>query len=196
MKKMPTIFKLLYPELAGRKTRIVTDQPNMEQCAWLFNAKPGEVEAKQKFDGTSCCCICSVWHKRLTLKKGRTPPSDFIRVDFDPVTGKYYGWATLEDSDKWHQEAINNLGPDHALLRDVDTYELCGPKIQSNPEKLTQHTLIPHYGEPFLQNVPLHPAALREWFQANYMEGVVFYGPNMEMAKIKRVDLGLDWPEK
>ena len=49
-----------------------------------------------------------------------------------PVTG----------SDKWHMEAIGSDG--WSFESAGGTYELCGPKIQGNPEGFEKHTLVRH----------------------------------------------------
>ena len=145
----------------------------------------GEGRPTQKHDGTCCLVRGGRLFKRYEVKKGKTPPLDFEpATDVDATTGKQQGWVPVTDSpnDRWHQEAFNGQ-PD-------GTYELCGPKIQGNPEHLGGHQLIPH-GIVSLSNVPRDFEGLKAWFKDKDIEGIVWHHPDGRMVKIKKKDFGL-----
>lgn len=60
----------------------------------------------------------------------------------DEVNGKTVGWEPIEQSVlvKFWREAIGNPYE----RRSVGIYELCGPKVNRNPEGYTEHVLIKH----------------------------------------------------
>ena len=181
MKKIPTIFER---DWNGDRSR-VTDTPN-QVAQWVFD---GEGVATRKIDGTCCMGRGGVLFKRREQHVGDVYPRDFILADEDDNTGKVVGWVPVGNGpeDRWHREAmpVTTL-PD-------GTYELIGPKIQGNPEKVSKHTLIPHgyfmAGE--LGGVPRTFNGLREWFVGKDIEGVVFHHPDGRMAKIKKRDFGM-----
>ena len=70
------------------------------------------------------------------------------------------------------------------------TYELVGPKVQGNPEHLTEHRLIRH-GSVVEDDAPRSFEGLRMWFDKKDIEGIVFHHPDGRMAKIKLRDFGL-----
>jgi hypothetical protein len=77
------------------------------------------------------------------------------------------------------------------------TYELIGPKVLGNPERVEAHTLVPH-GAEVLTDVPRDFAGVRAYLESHEIEGVVFWraqgDPDCDMVKIKRRDFGLPWP--
>lgn len=178
MRKIPTLF-VRDPENRRRVLPIVT-----EGCEWVMN---GEGVATRKFDG-SCCLVREgkLW-RRHEVKPGRQPPKDFDQVDFDSVTGKTVGWVPVGDDpgDRWHREAIADGIPEDG------TYELCGPKVQGNPEDFDRHVLIPHGSVP-VKILKLSYDNLRELLLSSPYEGVVWWrergNPDAAMAKLKRRD--------
>lgn len=144
----------------------------------------GEGVATRKFDGTCCRVKDGKLYKRYDAKNGKTPPEGFEPAqDADPVTGHWPGWLPVDNipSDRWHVEAWENNGP----LPD-GTYELCGPRIQGNPEKLEGHNLIPH-GKSEV-NCPRDFAGLKAFFRDYPHEGIVWHHPDGRMVKIKKRD--------
>lgn len=179
MKKIPTIFKR-NPE----NMHELLNQPHLD-CQWVFN---GEGIATRKYDGT-CVLIeydGSYW-KRREIKEGKTVPDGFISISTDLNTGKTVGWVvvdSLQKDNKWHMEAFQeNLLP--------GTYELLGPKIQGNPEKVTKHLLKKHSEATHYPNAPRTFKGLCDWFGKMDIEGIVFHHPDGRMAKIKKRDFGL-----
>lgn len=178
MKKMPMIF-----------TRNPSDMNEVLQeenplCKWVFS---GEGIAKRKYDGTCCLIDKGFLFKRREVKKGKPIPEYFVHVGHDPITNKIMGWLPVDFTDKenqWHIEAF------HHGLTD-GTYELIGPKVQGNPENYNVHTLIKHSEVESYDNVPREFMALKEWIKDKDIEGLVFYHPNGDMAKIRKGDFNL-----
>jgi len=74
------------------------------------------------------------------------------------------------------------------------TYELCGPKVQGNPEGFSEHRLIRHGHEVIrdLDDASCDFDSLRAWLQAHEWEGIVWHHPDGRMAKLKRRDFPRD----
>ncbi len=74
------------------------------------------------------------------------------------------------------------------------TYEFCGPTVGTrhgaNPERMTEHVLIPH-GVDVLEDCPREFEALREYFNKTDIEGVVWYHPDGRFVKLKLGDFGI-----
>jgi hypothetical protein len=75
------------------------------------------------------------------------------------------------------------------------TYELCGPKINGNPERLDEHIFIRH-GSEVIDDVKRLWDDLRDLLHAASYEGIVFHHPDGRMCKIRRDDYGFPWPPK
>jgi len=146
----------------------------------------GEGVATRKWDGTCCMVRGGKLYKRYEVKPGNMPPADFEPADMpDIVTGKQPGWRPVTDSphDKHHIEAFTGTEPD-------GTYELLGPKIQSNPEGMDRHRLIPH-GQRAV-DAPRTFDGLRDYLDRAHIEGVIWHHPDGRMVKIKAKDFGID----
>lgn len=107
-------------------------------------------------------------------------------------TGKRVGWRLVGPEDKWHLEAF---APFSVPLPD-GTYELIGPKVRGNPERIPAHWLCAHDQTPIHKDAPRSFSALREWLIGKDIEGIVWHHPDGRMAKIKLRDLGLRRGEK
>ncbi|MFN0131240.1 MAG: DUF5565 family protein [Phycisphaerales bacterium] len=81
-----------------------------------------------------------------------------------------------------------------AWLADA-TYELCGPKVGKNPERMTGYALIAH-GYLHISNEPRDFDSIRSYLSDLDAEGIVWHHPDGRMAKIKRRDFGFAWPLK
>jgi len=177
MKKTPTIFKR-NPD----NRRELLDEPHKE-CAWVFS---GEGVPTRKYDGTCCMVMDGLMFKRRELKKGKPQPEGFKLVDSDEITGKKVGWmpVTDADEDRWHVEAFGDGNwPD-------GTYELCGPKVQGNPEGFETHVLVPHSGAPQYDGIERTFDGIRGFLEHRDIEGLVFHHKDGRMAKIKKRDYG------
>lgn len=148
----------------------------------------GEGTATRKFDGACCLIRDGKLFKRYDVKNGKPKPENFEPAqEPDPVTGHWPGWVPVGDGpdDRWHREAFSNAV---ALGAAKDgTYELCGPKIQSNPEKFDNHILVRH-GVWMLTANPRTFDTIREYLLAWTIEGIVWHHPDGRMVKIKRKD--------
>lgn len=176
MKKIVSLFKRNYDG-----DRLVVDEV-VPDAEWVVK---GEGVATQKFDGTCCLVKDGRLYRRFDCVQGRTPPAGFMAAqEPDPVTGHWPGWVLVDDGHEnvWHREALAVSG----ALED-GTYELCGPKIQGNPEGLTAHVLIPH-GKVLLPDAPRDFAGLKAWLEPRSIEGIVWHHPDGRMVKIKRRD--------
>ena len=177
MKKIVSLFQRNYDG-----DRLVIDQivPGAE---WVAD---GEGIATRKFDGTCCLVRGGKLFKRYDAKAGKTPPVGFEPAQSEPdaKTGHWPGWLPVGD------------GPDDARHRDAEmpdedgTYELCGPKVQGNPEGYTKHVLVKH-GSVILDDCPRTFAALRAYLSDGAIEGVVWWHPDGRMVKIKGKDFGI-----
>ena len=179
MKKTPSLFQRDYSGDRLIKDVIVSGSE------WVV---AGEGKATRKYDGTCCMIQNGELYARYDAKSGKTPPVGFIPAqDPDPITGHWTGWIKCDRNNpqwKWHFEAF-----DKVQLSD-GTYELCGPRIQNNPEGFDIHCLIPH-GQDECQP-PRTFEELREWFIGRDIEGIVWHHQDGRMVKVKKKDFGLN----
>lgn len=71
------------------------------------------------------------------------------------------------------------------------TYELCGEKVQGNPENIVGHVLIPH-GKDVLDITDLSFEGLRQYLEVTDIEGIVFHDKlSDKMCKIRKSDFGI-----
>lgn len=198
MKKMKTVFKV------DRNNGHVAFNEVVEGNEWVLN---GEGVATIKFDGTSCMFKDGVLFKRfdrkvkkefkrfigtdkLTNDMFKEAPEGFIPCEEnpDPKTGHWPGWVPINENDKWHIEGLKNT-PDMSN----GTFELVGPKVNGNKEKLDTHVLIRHGSRTVDDLVNRDFETIKEWLSKNFVEGIVFHHPDGRMAKIRRKDVSLDW---
>lgn len=175
MKKIISLFVRNY-----EGDRLVRDEivPGAE---WVAS---GEGVATRKYDGTCCMVRGGKLYRRHELKRGKAAPDGFEPAqDADPVTGDVPGWVPVGDGpeDRWHREAVAGGIPSDG------TYELCGPRMQGNPDGFAAHVLVPH-GADVLQDVPRDFEGVRAYLKDKAIEGVVWHHPDGRMVKIKRRD--------
>lgn len=180
MKKISTLYKK-DPNNLGRVMNEI-DPDN----AWVF--KYGI--ATQKYDGTSCAIIGGELYKRFDLKKGRTLPLNAIPCQKpDEITGHHPHWVKCDrndNSNKYHFEAFDLLDN-----KEEGTYELCGERIQGNPENIEGHKLIQH-GSYILPIEDLSFFGLKQYLEITDIEGIVFHHEfDDRMCKIRKSDFGI-----
>ena len=192
MKKIPTLF-LRDPENPRRLTPTV--HPD---CQWVLD---GEGKATRKYNG-ACCAILKdgLFVKRREVKDGQEPPEDFIQTGASG--GKVQGWVPVTGfrEDRWFREAYRHISEvtnrrltaghiwSFASGLVPGTYELCGPKVQGNPEGFSQHVLIAHAEAEVLQ-APRTYEELEKFLLGDFpYEGIVWHHPDGRMAKIKKKD--------
>lgn len=181
MKKIPTIF---VRDTSGKRPVITPEW--YRECLWV---RDGEGIATRKWDGSACMVRGGIFYKRLEwdAQKG-APPATWLHHDFDPSAKSGHGWTLVSDGpDDW----MHRFAAEEAKTLPDGTYELCGPKMGKNLERLDGYKLLPH-GNVTL-DVPRDFGGIREWLAANVLEGVVWHHPDGRMAKIKRRDFGLAW---
>jgi hypothetical protein len=186
VKKIPTVFLRNFdPPWNGR---YVTTTPN-PACTWVL---AGEGVATHKLDGTCVMFDGSEWWARREVKPGKTPPPGWRAIEFDDTTGKAVGWEPIELSAfaKFHAEALEYAG----AAWPVGTYELIGPKINGNRERVTRHELRAHAAAAVMVTALGGPrtyesirAAVLSWGDLG-VEGFVYHHKDGRMAKIKAKD--------
>lgn len=183
MKKISTLFKK-DPDNLGR----VINEINIEN-QWVFD---GEAIATRKFDGTAIAIINGELYKRYDVKKGKQAPVDAIPCqEADPISGHHPHWLKCDRNkaeDKYFFEGFDALEN-----KEDGTYELCGEKVQSNPEKINGHKLIKH-GSEVLQLPSLNFEDLKLYLSdpSNDIEGIVFHHKSDgRMCKLRKSDFGI-----
>jgi len=179
VKKIPSLFKRNYD------THKIYNEVT-EGCEWVIK---GEGLPTRKFDGTACLIDHGKFYKRYDFKKGRKFPFPkcmciACQPEPDPETGHWPWWVPVTKDDKYHNEALVNAP------RGNGTYELCGPKVNGNPEGLDFHALILHGVETFL-DCPTGFDVLPEYMIDKKVEGIVWHHPDGRMCKIKLKDFGI-----
>jgi len=191
MKKISTLFKK-DPNDLGRVINEINPENN-----WIFDKG---VTATRKWDGTSCAIINGELYKRYDVKKGKSIPENAIPCqEPDEITGHWPHWVKCDRSnngDQWHFKAF-----DEAPKLEDGTYELCGPKIQGNPEDLKFHYLVKHGkhevamgGMPAMKYASSLIFVYFEKFLSdvnNNIEGIVFHHPDGRMCKLRKSDYGI-----
>lgn len=185
MRKIPTVLRR-DPEDLRRVLPEVTPG-----CEWVL---AGEGVATRKFDGT---CVMldehGAWWARRVVVAGRQEPPGFVEVEFDETTGKTVGWEPIAQSPfaKWHRRALEAF----AGLAEPrpGTYELCGPKVNGNPDRFEQHVLIEHATATALRaNAgPITVAEIERLARTagrQGFEGIVWHHRDGRMSKIKARD--------
>jgi len=188
MKKISTLYKK-NPENLG----LVINEVD-PQNAWVFT--DDGVKATRKFDGTACAIIDGQLYKRYDVKKGKTVPDGAIPCqEPDAITGHWPHWIACKrdnPADKFHFEGYDNFVDWYGWKPKDGTYELCGPKVQGNPEKYDLHCLEPHGDKVLLGIVnPLNFENLKEYLEAVDIEGIVFHHPDGRMCKLRKSDFGI-----
>lgn len=172
MRKIPTLF-VRDPD--DRKHVLNEVTPG---CEWVL---AGEGVATRKYDGTCCMFDGEDWWARREVKAGKEPPPNFVQMEHDETTGKTVGWEPAEQSGfaKFITEAIRGD-------EEPGTYELIGPKVNGNPERVSEHVLIPHGKATISLAYPLTFEGLRERFTTDWPhEGIVWHHPDGRMVKLK-----------
>jgi hypothetical protein len=182
MKKISTLFKKDPNDL-----RLVINEVNPEN-QWVYD-EPGI--PTRKFDGTACVIINGQLYARYDVKKGKQVPVDAIPCqEPDEITGHWPHWIKCERTNpqfKYHFEGFDNL----VELQD-GTYELCGPKVQSNAEGFKSHQLILHgCVRLFLNNFSFESVKNFLSDPDINIEGIVFHGTMGKMCKIRKSDFGI-----
>lgn len=186
MHKIPSLFKRDY-----EGTRLAYNEV-VDGSEWVLR---GEGRATPKYDGTACLYKDGILYKRYNCrpKTHKSPPDGFVPcMEPDVERNHWFGWIPVGDGpeDKYHRLASTDVS---RPLKDGQTYELVGPKVQGNPERQIHHVLLEH-GETvdWGNNEPPRTfEALREWFEGRDIEGIVWHHSDGRMVKIKGKDFGI-----
>jgi hypothetical protein len=179
MQKIPTLF-LRNPD----DRRYVMRGPHPD-CLWVLD---GEGIATRKYDGTCVMFDGERWWARREVKPRKQTPPNYQPIGFDDTTGKTVGWEPVEQSAfaKYHAEALANgeAGADTWLWL-AGTYELCGPKVNGDPEVFGRHILLEHARAERLADAPRDFDGLVKYLDGFDGEGIVWHHPDGRMAKLK-----------
>ena len=184
MKKTLNLFKRNY---GG--DRLVFDEI-VTGAEWVA---AGEGVATRKHDGNCCLVRDGRLYKRHDVKRGRHPPEGFEPAqEADEVTGHWPGWVPVGagPEDEWHREAFAAAWEGERAWLEPGTYELCGPKVQGNPEGYGSHVLVRH-GCEVLTDSPRTYKGLESYFANNDIEGIVWHHQDGRVVKSKGKDFGL-----
>jgi hypothetical protein len=179
MKKISTLFKK-DPNDLGR----VINEINPEN-EWVFT----DGIPTRKFDGTASAIINGELYKRYDAKKGRQIPEGAIPCqEADAITGHHPHWLKCDRSkneDKYFFEGFDALEN-----KEDGTYEICGVKVQGNPEKIKGHKLIRH-GVVRLSLEDDSFEYLKQYLEQADIEGIVFHHKSDgRMCKLRKSDFG------
>ena len=98
--------------------------------------------------------------------------------------------VTAGPEDKWFRAAFDPADPP-----EDGTLELCGPKIQGNPEGFDDHRLLRHgLAQELLHRPPRDFEGIRHYFENHNIEGIAWHHDDGRMVKIKAKDFGLKRP--
>jgi len=197
MKKIPTLFvrDAANPALV---TRTVTPG-----CQWVLD---GLGYPTRKWDGTAVYIENRIVWVRYTCKADRAPPHDFRPTGPPaPDTGKQPGWikanmlhpaqlALKEAFGVWVREDVELRRRGGVGLLDPWTYELIGPLVNANPEKRSDHILVPH-GRTLEPQAPRAYDGFYSFFREYAIEGIVWWrsleDQSCDKVKIKGRDFGV-----
>lgn len=178
MRKIPTLYQRNPENLRELLPEVHPD------CEWVL---AGEGIPTRKYDGTCVMFDGMSWWARREVRADAKPPAGWVQEDHDPATGKSVGWEPIGQFS--FAKAFRTT--DHEGLL-AGTYELCGPKVNGNPEHFPIHTLVRHATAEVVKDPDdLSLDGLRAWFQGPEWpgyEGIVWHHPDGRMAKIKKRD--------
>jgi hypothetical protein len=185
MNKIPTLF-VRNPD--DRRHVLPAVTPG---CEWVLE---GHGVATRKYDGT-CVLLddSGDWWARREVKPGKNIPPGYRSVQHDETTGKLVGWEPAEQS-----SFLRYLAQAREIRSNWPggTYELCGPKINRNPEALERHTLIRHATAERVELDDRTYDEIADFLRRHQWEGLVFHHPDGPMAKIKTRDFAFLEPRR
>ena len=189
MKKMPIIFDMTF-DSEGEREVLHTIREEIRDLVNSTLAEGGHIIPTFKRDGTAVFRDSEGnWFTRRAVKTGKQAPEGFIALETDPNTGTTFGWEPKESSPmkKFLNKAIEKFIHDNGAEPPRNTtFELLGPKINGNPERVDAEELRIHGQEkatdfPTIQDIldsdepfeMLKP--IFAYFRAKHIEGIVFW---------------------
>ena len=189
MKKISTLYKKDPNDLSRVINEIAPENK------WVID---GEGIPTRKFDGTATAIIGGELYKRYDVKKGKQVPTNAIPCqEPDEITGHWPHWIKCDrnnPADKWHFVGFDKLCKEVPPEFIDGTYELCGEKIQGNPEKIHGTELIVHGCEILDDCTDCSFDGLKNYLSNPELdiEGIVFHHKNDgRMCKIRKCDFGI-----
>lgn len=173
MSLTPTLFKRHHGD------HCIYDCPD-PIAQWVIK---GEGVATRKWDGVPVLISGRAVYKRIFLPVRARRPRGFV-----PISERN-GWIPVSRMDRAYHEALDRLLSTSTFDDIQGTWELCGPDILGNPERLADHTMFRH-GEALLPRAPRTYGALDDYLQSVDIEGIVWHHPDGRRAKLK----GKDFP--
>lgn len=186
-RKMTALFEI------DRVAHVGTDVIN-EKSAWVFT-EPAVATVKRDGTGVLVTADGEILVRR-SVKKGKRVPEGFRLAEVDAFTGHMFGVEPFAQSSfktVLEEALLNTDGP-----LEPGTFELCGPKVNGNPEGFDKHILIRHGSEilpviPDMRNVNPDEAfgLLKELFaelKNQGIEGVVWWGADDKRVKLRVKD--------
>lgn len=162
-----------------------------------------EVRVTRKWDGVATMLDDNGdWWVRRCVKKGKKAPAVFLPVETDPNTGHTFGWEPYQQSSrtKLLAEAVENAA-EAGIILTPGTYELVGPKINGNPDKVDGHQLKAHGEVPGVDADRFDVASVLDTddpvgllkplfaqYRADGVEGVVLWVDGVPMLKLRAKD--------
>ena len=127
------------------------------------------------------------WWARREVKPGKQAPPGWVLAEHDEVTGTSIRRPAHPGS-RSSSPRSRRCSPSLVDIPAIPgTDELCGPKINGNPEWEDAHGLVPHGA------AEVDPGRtydeLAAWLATHEDEGVVRHHPDGRTAKLKRRDL-------
>lgn len=189
MKKMQCLFERSF---TGKGASLLLETVSAG-CEWVL---AGEGIATRKRDGTAVMFDGVTWYRRYDAKNGVGSFCFYpCEPQPDPITKHWPGWTPVNmgSEDTYIREAITRYLAESEAQ--AGTFEACGPKINSNRERLDRHILFRH-GAEVLPDAPRTFQALEEYLGAHNMEGIVFWrsqNQDCDKCKIRRNDYKLEW---
>lgn len=182
MDKIPTLFHRNPADMSK-----VLPDVNPE-AAWVL---AGEGVPTRKVDGTNI---------RVTLRDGKVVGVEKRRnpTREEKAQGAEPGYVPASEADPSDKHIFAAVkGADLTGLPDgAHSCEAIGPKIQGGAESQVPTVYFFRNGPQRLSDFTRTYEGIRDFLAANVLEGVVWHHPDGRMAKIKRRDFGLRWPEK
>lgn len=147
--------------------------------------------ATWKRDGTACAVINGELYARYDAKHGKVPPPGAIPCqEPDAKTGHWPHWIKCGRDNPQHK--MHFAAFDMLPTWSDGTYELCGPKINTNREQCNEPMLFRHGMHVCSVERPFTLEAVRKWMtDFPEAEGIVFHGADGKMAKVTRGYAGL-----
>lgn len=221
MQKIPSLFIRDWDHDPSKVTRVINPE-----CQWVIDGegiptRKWDGTACMIRDNK----LYKRYDKKFDKKKNKwkEAPKDFEPCqDPDPITKHQPGWIPVryetkqeKRENRWFKMAwdlaidkIETNSNNFDLFYDNipnpieedGTYELCGIPINGNPERLNGLYFIKHginklniYG--FVCSEDLYDS-IKRFLSEREIEGIVWHHEDGRMAKIKRIDFGLEWPIK